>query len=83
MLIYHCHNRNTIHGLNANFNDFITERKSVKKAYKRKAHRKNASYSSKSVGEGKSKKSKVSRKKRKITKKNAKFLEGLGLKVKQ
>lgn len=54
----------------------------MKSVYKRICNRKKCSYSSKSVGGGRSKKSKVSRK-RKISKKNTQFLEGLGLKVKQ
>lgn len=58
-------------------------KKSVKKTYKSVSKRKGIPYSSISaVGEG-TKKSKVSRKKKNISKKNVRFLEGLGLKVKQ
>lgn len=85
MLIYHQRgggiidthsNTNKSKGLN-------NRRKSMRKTYKSVRERKKFPYPSIDVvGEG-SKKSKVSRKKTKISKKNVQFLEGLGLKVKQ
>lgn len=90
MLIYHCHSskfNNAKSDSNIGFKGFrfkfdFKKKKNTKKGYKRKQHRKSASYSRKSVGGEKSKKPKVLRKKQ-ISKKNVQFLEGLGLKVKQ
>lgn len=58
------------------------KKKTVKKGYKSAAKRKPHCYSRKSVGAKGVKRSKVQRKK-KISKKNTRFLEGIGLKVKK
>lgn len=54
--------------------------KKTKKVYKSIGKRQKCSYSCKSVGSGQPRKSEV---RKKISKKNTQFLEGLGLKVKQ
>lgn len=92
MLIYNCHgsksssasNESKIGSKGFRFKlNFKKKKKNAKKVYKRKAHRKSASYSSKRSGGEKSKKAKKLRKKKKVSKKNVEFLEGLGLKVKE
>lgn len=91
-MVYNCHG-NDASGNTCSKSKFIMEKqtkngkksnkkKTVKKGYKSAAKRKQCSYSRKSVGVRVTKKSKVQRKK-KILKKNAKFLEGIGLKVKK
>lgn len=59
--------------------------KNMKKTYKRVCKRKARPYSSKRVVGVRRKKTKLSRKKKtvSVSKKNAQFLKGLGLKVKQ
>lgn len=79
MLLYHCHNIDIGWYIPI---DFKNDRKCMKKDYKSADKQKYICYSSESVGGGESKKSRVLRK-RKISKKNLQYLEGLGLKVKQ
>lgn len=80
MLIYHQRGGIIDTHSNTNKSKGLNNRR---KTYKSVRERKKFPYPSIGVvGEG-SKKSKVSRKKTKISKKNVQFLEGLGLKVKQ
>lgn len=84
MLIYHSGGGGVNTHSNIHSKGLKNERKSMKKTYKSVSKRNEIPCSSISaVGEGSQKKSKVSRKKKNISKKNVQFLEGLGLKVKQ
>lgn len=77
MLIYHSRNDQGFRS----FHDFKNKRKNVKKEYKSLNNRKYCVNQSEALGEKSQKKSR--KQKKKISKKNIKFLEGLGLKVKQ
>lgn len=85
MLIYHCHNATTAATVRSieKKNKGKGMKKGVIKVYKCATNRKNAHCLSKGVKGGRSKKKTVVRRKKNISKKNVKFLEKLGLKVKQ
>lgn len=76
MLIYH-----SDHASSKTFYDLKRKRKNVKKEYKSIDNRKQCVIRTKPLSVEDSKKSK--KRKKKISKKNIQFLEGLGLKVNQ